>query len=122
MAQYRTGTGDKKNCVYKVTKEGKLGAEVGCNRKQIKERMKGLYEYDTSAASNALKEIAKAYEIGQQHNTYLDEIEQMKNELKSHYENMTHENYEDTLKEIKKSHDDLASTYANVRKLVDTNK
>jgi hypothetical protein len=50
MAKYKTGTGDKSKCLYKLNKEGKRGAQVGCSRNEVKKYLKGLYEYDTKAA------------------------------------------------------------------------
>jgi hypothetical protein len=121
MGKYITGTGDDANCIYKK-KEGKKGAKVGCNRKQIKEYFKGLYEYDGKLAKAELEEIAKAYEIGIQHNAMLGELEEMHSQVKSTYESMTPETHDDMLKEIEKMHNNMRKIYQDVTKLIDTNK
>lgn len=121
MAKYITGNGDDAKCVYKV-KDGKKGAKVGCNRKQIKEYFKGLYEYDGKLAKAELEEIAQAYEIGIQRNTMLSELEEMHSQVRSTYENMTPESHDEMLKEIEKMHDNMRRIYQDVVKLTDTNK
>ncbi len=54
----------KGKCVYKKTKDGKMGAKVGCTKGDVKQYLKALYANDPKAAKDELKEIVEAFNVG----------------------------------------------------------
>ena len=52
----------KGKCVYKKTKDGKMGAKVGCTKGDVKQYLKALYANDPKAAKDELKEIEKMHQ------------------------------------------------------------
>lgn len=104
-------------CVYKQTKDGKKGAKVGCTKGDVKQYLKALYANDPRAAKNELAEIVEAYGVGKKKEQLMAEMAEMHNSVKSMYETMTHEGYEDTLSEVEKMHQEMKRMYAEIAKL-----
>lgn len=107
----------KGKCVYKQTKDGKLGAKVGCTKNDVKKYLGALYANDPKSAKDELKEIVEAFNVGKQKEQLMAEMAEMHNSVKSMYETMTHEGYEDTLSEVEKMHQEMKRMYAEIAKL-----
>ncbi len=107
----------KGNCVYKQTKDGKLGAKVGCSKGDVKQYLKALYAADAKAAKNELAGIVEAFGVDKQKTTLTNELNAMKEQIKQMYETMTHESYEKDLSEIEKMHNSLKTLWNDVVKL-----
>jgi hypothetical protein len=107
----------KGSCVYKQTKDGKLGAKVGCSKGDVKKYLGALYANDPKSAKNELAEIVEAFGIGKKKEQLMAEMGEMHNSVKSMYETMTHEGYEDTLSEVEKMHQEMKRMYAEIAKL-----
>ena len=107
----------KGKCVYKKTKDGKMGAKVGCTKGDVKQYLKALYANDPKAAKDELKEIVEAFSIGKKMEELNTGMQEMHDNVKNMYETMTHEGYEDSLKEIEKMHQEMKRLYAEIAKI-----
>lgn len=107
----------KDKCVYKQTKDGKKGAKVGCTKEDVKKYLGALYANDPKSAKNELAGIVEAFNVGKQKEQLMAEMQSMHDSVKSMYETMTHEGYEDTLSEVEKMHQEMKRMYADIAKL-----
>lgn len=107
----------KGKCVYKKTKDGKMGAKVGCTKGDVKQYLKALYANDPKAAKDELKEIVEAFNMGKKKEELMAEMGEMHNSVKGMYETMTHEGYENSMSEIEKMHNEMKRLYAEMAKL-----
>ena len=107
----------KDKCVYKQTKDGKKGAKVGCTKGDVKKYLGALYANDPKSAKNELAGIVEAFGIGKKREQLMAEMGEMHNSVKSMYETITHEGYEDSLSEIEKMHQEMKRMYAEMAKL-----
>ena len=107
----------KGSCVYKQTKDGKLGAKVGCTKGSVKQYLKALYASDPKAAKNELAQIVEAFNVEKKKEALIGEISEIHNNIKGMYEAMDHEIYEDTLYEVEKMHQEMKRLYAEIAKL-----
>lgn len=107
----------KGSCVYKQTKDGKLGAKVGCTKGSVKQYLKALYASDPKAAKNELAQIVEAFNVEKKKEALMGELAEMHDNVKSMYEAMDHEGYEDTLYEVEKMHQEMKRLYAEIAKL-----
>lgn len=117
MAKYKTGTGDKSKCLYKLNKEGKRGTQVGCSRNEVKKYLKGLYEYDTKAAKEELKEMMEALDLGKKREALMSELSEIHNSVRTMYETMDYKTYEDSLSEISKMQSEMTRLYKDIAAL-----
>jgi hypothetical protein len=107
----------KGKCVYKKTKEGKLGAKVGCTKGDVKQYLKALYASDPKAAKNELAQIVEAFNIESKKQALMGELNELQDQVKGMYETMDSEGYEDTLYEVEKMHNEMKRLYADISKL-----
>lgn len=107
----------KGNCVYKKTKEGKLGAKVGCTKGDVKQYLKALYANDPKAAKNELAQIVEAFNSEKRKQSLMGELTELQSQVKGMYETMNSEEYEKSLNEIEKMHNEMKRLYAEISKL-----
>jgi hypothetical protein len=107
----------KDNCVYKKTKDGKLGAKVGCSRGDVKKYLGALYANDQKAAKDELAEIVEAFNVHKQYEALVAEISTMHETVRGMYEGMDHATHEERLEEISKMHEEMKRLYADIAKL-----
>lgn len=107
----------KGKCVYKKTKEGKLGAKVGCTKGSVKQYLKALYASDPRAAKNELAQIVEAFNVEKKKQSLMGELSEIQNQVKGMYETMNSEGYEKSLDEVEKMHNEMKRLYAEIAKL-----
>jgi uncharacterized protein YpuA (DUF1002 family) len=117
MAKYKTGINEKAKCVYKETKEGKRGSLVGCNRNEIKNYFKGLYETNAKTAKDELKAVMEAFEIGKKRQLKENELKEIMDQVYNAYDTMNYDIYDEKINEIEKMHNEMKQIYSEIAKL-----
>jgi hypothetical protein len=117
MAKYKTGINEKAKCVYKETKDGKLGSLVGCNRNEIKTYFKGLYETNVKAAKDELKSVMEAFEIGKKRQVKENELKEIMNQVYNAYDTINYDIYDEKINELEKMHNEMKQIYSEIAKL-----
>lgn len=107
----------KGKCVYKKTKEGKLGAKVGCTKGDVKQYLKALYANDPKSAKDELAQIVEAFNVEKKKQSLMGELNELQDQVKGMYETMNAEGYEKSLDEVEKMHNEMKRLYAEIAKL-----